>query len=136
MKENRAGEAASGGQDLHAVVAAFERWRAGRTIGQRIPQELWQAAISLHPRHSVYRIARALRLDSGDLRHRVGLKRTKGRDAKGPQFMQLPVAMGGGVADCRVKASDGRRVRIAIRLSGAGTEAVIELLRQLWSRGA
>jgi hypothetical protein len=76
-------------------------------------------------------------IDSGDLRERVGLKRAKGggRDAKGPQFMQLPVAMGGGVADCRVRARDGRRVRITIRLSGAGTGAVIEVLRQLWSRG-
>ena len=136
MKENRGTEAASGEQDLQAVVAAFQSWRAGRTIGQRIPAELWQAAMSLHPRYSVYRIARALGLDSGDLRDRVGLKPTKGKNLKGAQFVQLPVAMGGGVADCRVKASDGRRVRIAMRLSGCGTEAVMEVLRQLWSRGA
>ena len=66
------------------------------------------------------------------------MKRAKGggRDAKGPQFMQLPVAMsGGGVADCRLKLKDGRGVRITLRLNGAGTDAVIEVLRQLWSRG-
>ena len=140
MKERTAGEAAGRGQDLQAVVDTFERWRAEREIGQRIPQELWQAAVTLHPRHSVYRIARALHLDSGDLRERVGLKRTRGgsRNAKGPQFVQLPMAAASkeGVADCWVRARDGKRARITIRLRGAGTGAVIEVLRQLWSRGA
>jgi hypothetical protein len=139
MKERTAGEAAGRGQDLQAVVNAFERWRAERKIGQRIPQELWQAAVTLHPRHSVYRIAR-LHLDSGDLRERVRLKRMKGgsRNAKGPQFVQLPMAAASkeGVADCWVRARDGKRARITMRLRGAGTGAVIEVLRQLWSRGS
>ena len=140
MKKRTAGEAAGRGQDLQAVVDAFKGWRAEREIGQRIPQQLWQAAVTLHPRHSVYRIARALHLDSGDLRERVGLKRTKSgsRNAKGPQFVQLPMAAASkeGVADCWVRARDGKRARITIRLSGAGTGAVIEVLRQLWSRGS
>ena len=141
MKGTRGAQSWSGersGLDLQGVVGAFERWRAERKAGQRIPRELWQAAVSLHPRHTVYQIARALRLDFVDLRDRVGGQRKKAgsKAESGPEFMQLPLATGGGVADLRVRVSDGRRVRISIRVSGAGTGAVVELLRQLWRGGA
>jgi hypothetical protein len=138
MKKTGAGEVGGGGQDLNAVIDAFERWRAEKRPGERIPQRLWQASISLHPRYSVYQISRALRLDFVDLRDRVGRsgsgKKGGGKGQKGPQFVQLPMAMGGGVADCRVKVRGGRKVRITVKLRAAAPGTVVELLRELWSR--
>lgn len=147
MKEGEATEGAGrdvcgNGQELQTVVEAFGRWRAGRKMGERIPQQLWQAAVSVYPRHSVHRIARALRLDSGDLRNRcAGVKasRTRGRQARGPQFMPIAVtpAIGdGGVVDCRVWVREGRKIRIQLKVNGAGTGSVIELLRELWRSGS
>jgi hypothetical protein len=59
MKNAEAVKAAVGGHDLNAVIGAFERWRAEKRPGEKIPQRLWQAAVSLHPRYSVYQISRA-----------------------------------------------------------------------------
>lgn len=138
MKKTESAEGANGRQDVRRVADAFERWRAEKKPGERIPQALWQAAISLHPRYSVYQIARALRLDFVDLRDRVGplAKKAGGKGEKTAQFVQLPMAMGSGVADCRVKVTGGQKVRITVKLRGAAPGTVVELLRQLWSRGA
>lgn len=138
MKKARAVEAAVGGQDLNAVIDAFKRWRDEKRPGEKIPQGLWQAAVSLHPRYSVYQISRALHLDFVDLRDRVGSgKKVRAKGEKGAQFVQLPMAMGGGgVADCRVKVRGGGKVRITVKLRAAAPGTVLELLRELWSRGA
>jgi hypothetical protein len=136
MKKRAGAQAASGGADLQAVTDAFARWRAEKKSGEKIPQALWQAAVSLHPRHTVYQISRALHLDFVDLRDRVSAsgKNGRGKSQGSPQFVQLPMTMSGGRADCRVKVSGRGKVRIAIKLEGAGPQAVIELLRELWQR--
>jgi|GEM_PF-3186912 len=39
---------------------------------QRLPEELWQAAVDLAPPYSTHHIARALRLNYTDLKRRIG----------------------------------------------------------------
>lgn len=138
MKAKRRNDSLNNQQDLEAVLLQFARWRAERKTGERIPQQLWQAAASLHPRYSVYQIARALRLDFLDLRDHIHPYRKKGGSKRegSLQFMQLPIAPAEGLADCRLKVSEGRRVRLLIRLKAAGVGPVVELLREVWSRGA
>src|SRR5271157_5265532 len=63
------------GPDLQHVIYQFQQWRVGRQKLGRIPEPLWQAAASLHPRYSVFRIARALRLNFNDMRDRIHGKR-------------------------------------------------------------
>ena len=135
MKKTVAAQGAGGGQDLNAVIDAFERWRAEKKRGEKIPQGLWQAAVSLHPRYSVYQISRALHLDFVDLRDRVGasVERGGGRGKKDQQFVQLPMGMSVGAADCRVRVTGRRRMRITVKLRAAAPGTVIELLRELWS---
>ena len=36
---------------LHALAKRLEAWRANRSVGQRIPEELWQEAVSLAQIH-------------------------------------------------------------------------------------
>jgi hypothetical protein len=136
MKKLTGVQAASGGAELQAAMDAFARWRAEKKSGEKIPQALWQTAVSLHPRHTVYQISRTLHLDFVDLRDRVSASgRNRGsKSQESPQFVQLPMTVGGGRADCRVKVSGTGKVRIAIKLEGAGPQAVIELLRELWQR--
>ena len=140
MKSKRRGDAPSiQPQDLESVLKQFERWRAQKQDGERIPQHLWQEAASLYPRYSMYKIARSLHLDSGDLRDHIQLPGGKNRRTKShevPQFMPLAVAPVEGLADCHIKVKDGRKARLTIHLKGAGVQPLVEVLREIWSRGA
>jgi hypothetical protein len=139
MKSKRRNDAPGIQRDLETVLKQFERWRAHKQDGERIPQHLWQAAISLYPNYSMNKIARSLRLDSGDLRDRIQLTDGKNRRSKSqeiPQFMPLAVAPAEGLADCHIKVKDGRKSRLTIQLKGVGVQALVEVLREIWSRGA
>jgi hypothetical protein len=125
-------------QELTRVLKQFARWRADKIKGDRIPQPLWQAAASLYSHYSVNKIARSLRLDSGDLGDyvRPARKNRRSKRQEIPHFMPLAVGAAGGLADCHILVKDGRKARVTIRLKGAGVGALVELLRELWSRGA
>ncbi len=56
--------------DLTRTRHSFERWRAKRQRRTRIPEDLWDRAISLLDHHPITRVARALRLDPAELRKR------------------------------------------------------------------
>lgn len=56
---------------LDAVRQAFERWRNTRSGGERIPEELWQAAVDLSASYTVCKIATELKLDYSRLRRRI-----------------------------------------------------------------
>ncbi len=123
----------SGQPSLEEVGGQFQAWRRQRTRGQRIPEELWQAAVALYPRYSVYKISRTLRLDHMDLKARVGLgekRRSKGRQE--PQFIELPFAGSTpDTAECMVKVRDRRGSRIYIKVKGSGIGPLLETLKGL-----
>jgi hypothetical protein len=56
---------------LQEVSAIFAQWRSTRTPRSRIPEHLWQAAVDLAPIYSIHQIARALRLNYTELKHRI-----------------------------------------------------------------
>ena len=57
--------------ELARTRALFEPWRAARQGRSKIPDELWQAAVSLHGRYSASQLCRELRLSAGALRSRL-----------------------------------------------------------------
>jgi len=138
MKRTAEAQASGDGAELRAVMESFADWRREKKSGERIPQRLWEAATGLHPRHSIYQIARALRLDFSDVRKRVGGSAQKAEPSAGgtTSFLELPMGVGGGVADCRMKVSGKGKVRVTIRLRAASGSVVVEVLRQLWSQRA
>ncbi len=56
---------------LDAVRQAFDQWRSTRRGRERIPEELWQAAVDLSGSYSVCKIATELKLDYSRLRRRI-----------------------------------------------------------------
>jgi hypothetical protein len=141
MKARKGNTAAGIQQDLESVMKQFDRWRGQKHEGERIPQHLWQAATSLYPQYSMNKIARSLRLDSGDLRDRIHLaggKNLRSKSHEVPQFMPLAMTptSNEGLADCHIKVKDGRKARLRIRLKGAGVQPLVEVLREIWSRSA
>lgn len=56
---------------LQAACEAFDKWRRTRTKRDRIPENLWEAAVSLSASYSTFRIAKTLRLDYKELKRRI-----------------------------------------------------------------
>jgi hypothetical protein len=56
---------------LHALAQRLNAWRASRSRGQRIPDELWRAAADLARVHGLSRTAAALKLSYYDLKRRL-----------------------------------------------------------------
>lgn len=56
---------------LQTVSAIFAEWRSTCTPRSRIPENLWQAAVDLAPLYSTHHIARTLRLNYTELKHRI-----------------------------------------------------------------
>ena len=128
---------------LTAVVNRFHQWRRTRTKIERIPEALWQAAVSLYPRYSVFRIARVLRLNFVELRDRVrpkakatgrGNRQSTPASVERLHFMELPAAaMGDSQSECHLKVRNGRcGTRMTLRFKGSGVGQLLETLRGLW----
>jgi len=56
---------------LHPLAQRLNAWRAARTRGQRIPDELWNAAADLAHVHGLSRTSAALNLGYYDLKRRL-----------------------------------------------------------------
>lgn len=56
---------------LEGVLQRFESWRLSRTKRGQIPEDLWEAAVSLCNRYPLSRVSQELRLNYTDLRKRV-----------------------------------------------------------------
>jgi hypothetical protein len=56
---------------LQQVSNLFESWRKTRQKRQPIPEQLWQAAISLSENHSIHQICKTLHLDHSKLKKRI-----------------------------------------------------------------
>ena len=79
-----------GSQEL--LAQRFTTWRAGRRRGERIPEELWQAAAE-HARHDgLSATAARLKLSYYDLKRRLEAGGTARRSgSRGPVFVEVPV---------------------------------------------
>jgi hypothetical protein len=81
---------------LEAVAEHFAQWRKGRKRGERIPDSLWNEAVSLVGRDGVSQVTRTLRLSGTDLNKRRGIVGTaKRRHSAGgkPAFVEVTPAL-------------------------------------------
>ena len=107
---------------LQEVAGHFERWRRGKQKGDRIPEQLWQEAVSLVDSYGVSQVSRTLRLGGRDLNKRRGIT-TAGRHRRGARgkttFVELDPVAGdqapgpeAGAAWMELERPDGLRLRI------------------------
>lgn len=82
---------------LPSLARRFMTWRATRPRGQRIPKELWQAAIALARIHGINPTVAALKLNYYDLQRRLhsGQACRRGRPPAAV-FVEVPLSSGGG----------------------------------------
>jgi hypothetical protein len=102
-----------------SVRAQFDAWRGQRRRGERIPEELWQAAAGAARAHGVHPVSRALGLDYVQLKQRVGgVVRARPAVEHAPAlFVELEGHAAEPAVACVVELekSNGTRMRICVR---------------------
>ena len=116
---------------LDQVCQQFEYWRQTREKRCPIPEQLWHAAESLYPEHSLYHISKALRLNYTDLKQRIEQKQSAfiPPSIHSTEFIELNVNSPIPPAECIVEMEDpyGSKMRIHVK-GGAGLD-LLELGR-------
>ena len=121
MKPNEAEARAS----LETVRAAFEQWRSTREKRSRIPENLWEAAVSLSPFYSALCISKTLRLNYRELRHRIGMHSSR----NGPyQFVELNVEHVFSSGQCFMELRSPAGFEIKIRTMAAFPHQLTQLI--------
>ena len=128
-----------GFQDLEEVGTRFEEFRSSHRSRERLPEELWAAAAEIAMRRGLNITARVLRLDSNNLKKRmggqVGLPKAKrGRKKKKPiapapaAFLELLAPAASAAASCVVEVESVRGGKLRMELKGLGTSQIAQLL--------
>src|SRR5450755_4457134 len=101
---------------LDEVRTRFENWRQCRRGKQRIPEELWSAAIEVARRDGVNATAAALDLDGGKLKRRMVAADSVAAEAPPPTFVELmaPTVE----RECTIEL-EGRKGKLRIHWKGA-----------------
>lgn len=74
---------------LHQVVEAFTHWRTQRKGRGRIPEALWEQALSLVGHYPVTKITAALGLDFSAFKQRCNDRDLPLRKTKAPAFVEV-----------------------------------------------
>jgi len=135
MKTQGQAAGALAAEDLEQVQEQFRSWREKRKKGTRIPAALWQAAVSLYPRYSLYKISRSLRLDYADLRDRIegGKGSSQSLKAKDYRFMEVRLSEAfGNISECRLRAEEPGGRKVELELKGIAVGQLLQVLAEVW----
>lgn len=116
---------------LEEVQKQFEQWRRDKKGREKIPEALWEAAVSLTGRCPVFKVAEALRLNYNDLKERAVKGATEAPGA--PAFVEFKPIPAEAVAECVIEIEKpGARMKISVK----GGFDVMELGKAFWGMGA
>lgn len=128
-------------EDIRGVIEKFNGWRKWKkSIKERIPEELWDQAVVLAEKYSVYRVSRELRLSYMDLKGRMKCRKKRDIPLKGSPFIELSVSGGdfgairGASSECLMELirRDGTQLRI---YSAIGAKIDITRICESFLRG-
>jgi len=121
--------------ELVLLQQQFATWRAVRTRGARIPQELWSGAADVAKTFGVSRTAKSLHLDSGMLRSRAGLTSIS-RSVSGRSGTEAFVEIGSNILspqrECVIEVDYPRGTHMHIELKGHLAIDVGMVVAKLW----
>ena len=117
----------------------FGSWREGGRQGQRIPSDLWQAAVELVGSYSLREVAAALAVNEQRLAKRVAAQ--NGRTGKEPErasirregFVEIRIPDGAAtVCTIEMQSAGGRSVVVRVPISAS--DLVTQIVETLWGR--
>jgi len=120
---------------VEEVQQLFEQWRRTKRRRDRIPQSLWEAAVSLSGQHSTHLISKLLHLNHTDVSDRIRAHR-EGDGVQRPHesaFIELDVISPPIAGECTIEMQrpDGGRMKICVK--GSCIDAA-ELSNVFWMR--
>ena len=128
------------GDGLSQLKRQFDQWRAGRKLGERIPLELWAAAVAAAAEHGAYGVAAELHLDYAVLKRRTALAGGKAPSTElTPRFIELFAPAGrtmpAGISqpECVVEMANARGAKMRVELSGNGLCGLSTLCSAFWA---
>ena len=118
--------------DVVRVSRRFENWRSKRTIGDRIPDTLWRAAVQLACKHGVAQVTAALRLDYYALKKRVKAMQTDEPDHTPVEFVELNAPVAAVASEYTIELEHPEKGSMRISIRGGAAPSVVELGREFW----
>lgn len=106
--------------EMVKVRGELEAWRGQRRPGERIPEELWAAAVKMARRHGLNRVSRALGLDYYHLKKRTGVGGKKSERHE-EVFAELQAAVSESGGTCVVELEKGNGAKLRVSVSDAAT---------------
>ena len=115
---------------LEPVAQRLNVWRAARTRGQRIPDEIWQAAVDLAHIHGLNPTAAALKLNYYDLQRRLSEDRLARKPPNRAPFIELPApGLPSRVEEpATLDLIDGSGARLTLRLPNASPKDLLPVV--------
>jgi len=121
-------------EDLREVVKSFRAWRRGKAHAREpIPQRLWKAAVDQARHYGVYQTAKALGLDSSELKRRLHGRDNTPENGSSPRFVQMPWPLNEAPAQCTVEWRKTCGDQMSVRLDCDPAKAM-EVLIQAFNR--
>lgn len=123
---------------LGALRERVEQWRQQRgSRGERIPEELWNAAVEAARVEGVHATCRALRFNAYSLQARMPPEPSEGRSetSETGAFVELSMGQlgcGGGKTVVDLVGPRGGRMRIDV--TGTSPVDIVALAQAFWSR--
>jgi hypothetical protein len=114
---------------LDRARSRFERWRRRRHRRSPIPEPLWAVAVAAAKTHGLHRTARTLRLNSTDLKGRLGA--TDEAPVRTP-FVELLSVPGPTRPTCTLELANARGTTLRLQLPGMAPPELAALSRTLW----
>jgi len=136
---SKAVQLVEGGDGLARVKRRFDRWRAGRRAGERIPLDLWAGAVSAAVVHGAYRVSAELHLDYNVLKRRAALAGGKAPGTElTPRFVELfatpgPTKSATLLPQCVVEIDNTRGAKMRVQLNGDGLAGLSALCNAFWA---
>ena len=120
---------------LSEVKEQFRNWRKTRKSHRPIPENLWQAAVSLTAKHSISQISKEMVPNYTALKKRVFIKK-KNTAAKmsPPGFIELNLEPLAAASECIVEMQDILGSKMRMHFRGKTDFDLLELAKAFWRK--
>jgi hypothetical protein len=124
-------------QLLSEVKEQFRKWRRTRKSPRPMPEELWQAAVSLSANHSIRQISRELIIDYSTLKKRAQNKKKKAvAKVSRPDFIELDLASPRTIPECIIELEDAFGAKMRMHVKNKTDIELLEFVKAFWRKGS
>jgi len=137
MEQTKKDENESGhDESVEQLGLRFKHWRETRVRGQRIPVQLWTAAVGMARQFGAQRVAKVVRVDCERLKGRVqdalGQAHSSKVDTGFVEMLVSPTTAAPGRCECAVELENARGAKMRVELSGNGLGALGAVCSAFW----